>query len=74
MSINNKKIIAIQNKVSIYSFSFLINKYILKKSANIYKIFNNKNYIDLLKKILEGKKLKINKLMKIKIKNIINKI
>ena len=64
---NNKKIIAIQNKVSIYSFSFLINKYILKKSANIYKIFNNKNYIDLLKKILEGKKLKINKLMKIKI-------
>ena len=68
---NNKKIIAIQNKVSIYSFSFLINKYILKKSANIYKIFNNKNYIDLLKKILEGKKLKINKLMKIKIKNII---
>lgn len=71
---NNKKIIAIQNKVSIYSFSFLINKYILKKSANIYKIFNNKNYIDLLKKILEGKKLKINKLMKIKIKNIINKI
>ena len=43
---NNKKIIAIQNKVSIYSFSFLINKYILKKSANIYKIFNNKNYID----------------------------
>lgn len=68
---NNKKIIAIQNKISIYSFSFLINKYILKKSANIYKIFNNKNYIDLLKKILEGKKLKINKLMKIKIKNII---
>ena len=71
---NNKKIIAIQNKVSIYSFSFLINKYILKKSANIYKIFNNKNFIDLLKRILEGKKLKINKLMKIKIKNIINKI
>ena len=53
---NNKKIIAIQNKVSIYSFSFLINKYILKKSANIYKIFNNKNYIDLLKRISEKKK------------------
>ena len=68
---DNKKIIVIQNKVSIYSFSFFINKYILKKSANIYKIFNNKNYIDLFKKILEGKKLKINKLMKIKIKNII---
>ena len=47
----------------------------IDKSVNrVYKIFNNKNYIDLLKKILEGKKLKINKLMKIKIKNIINKI
>lgn len=68
----NQKVNIIQNKFFANSFCFFINKYNLKKVANVYRIFKNNKLKNLSQKILNGEKIKLNKLIERKIKKIIN--